>query len=78
MSPLSLALLLSLWLHILAAVLWIGGIIYNAVVFTLPATALGPAERARLLRRVAPLVWASLIVLLPTGVWNTIFNPAIP
>ncbi len=70
--------LLGLWLHIIAAVTWIGGNLILAIVIvpyfkkTLP-----PVQRIQLLtqlgKRFEPVVWGCVIVLFFTGIFN-IFN----
>lgn len=75
MSLLADDVLLSLLIHMLAAVLWLGGVIFQSLVVLLPTTALDRSERSRLLLRAAPLQLLALVVLLPTGVYNTINNP---
>jgi uncharacterized membrane protein len=60
-------------LHILAAILWIGGMFFAVVVLRPAAGALEPPERLALWRRVFerffPWVWLSVAVLLGTGYW---------
>ena len=60
-------------LHILATIIWIGGMFF-AVLVLRPATGpLEPPERLDLWRRVFarffPWVWLSLVLLLGTGYW---------
>ena len=74
------ALSLAFWLHMLATVAWIGGLV-ALVVIVLPAArgTLKPDSYARLLeqiqRRLDPLAWLSLAVLLATGLFQLSANP---
>jgi uncharacterized membrane protein len=67
------ALILAYWLHMLATILWVGGLALMALVVWPGARAvLGPGpELAALLRqlqrRFAPLAWLSLATLIVTG-----------
>jgi putative copper resistance protein D len=69
--------LLSVYLHIVAAIFWLGGMLFLAVV-ALPAVRQldNPAARARLLmvvgRRFRNYGWLAIGVLLITGVGNTL------
>ena len=74
------ALSLAFWLHMLATVVWIGGLV-AVVVLVLPAaqktlqlddyaTFLGNLQR-----RLDPLAWLSLAVLLATGLFQMSANP---
>ncbi len=60
-------------LHILAAIVWIGGMFFAVLVLRPAAGPLEPPERLALWRRVFarffPWVWLSLVVLLGTGNW---------
>jgi uncharacterized membrane protein len=68
------------WLHMLATVVWIGGLAAVSLLI-LPAArqALPAAERARLLeavqRRLDPLGWLCLAVLAGTGLFQMSANP---
>lgn len=68
------------WLHMLATVIWIGGLAAMALV-VLPAArrVLEPAGYAALLeamqRRLDPLAWLSLAVLVATGMFQMSANP---
>jgi uncharacterized membrane protein len=74
------ALSLAFWLHMLATVAWIGGLV-ALVIIVLPAArrSLTPDSYARLLeqiqRRLDPLAWLSLAVLLVTGLFQLSANP---
>lgn len=60
-------------LHVLAAVVWVGGMFFAYMVLRPSAGALEPGPRLQLWRRVLgrffPWVWASIVVLLATGYW---------
>ena len=74
------ALSLAFWLHMLATVVWIGGLV-ALVIIVLPAAhrTLKPDNYALLLehiqRRLDPLAWLSLAVLLLTGLFQLSANP---
>ena len=65
---------LSVWLHILAASVWVGGLIYTAAVAVPFALTHEVAERQRLLRGLARrfrwIGWSSIAVLFITGLGN--------
>ena len=60
-------------LHILAAIVWIGGMFFAVLVLRPAAGPLEPPERLALWRRVFgrffPWVWLAVVVLLATGYW---------
>ncbi len=74
------ALTLAYWLHMLATVVWIGGLT-SMVLFVLPAaqSSLGPQEYAgfldRVTRKLDPLGWLSLTVLVATGLFQMSASP---
>ena len=65
---------LSVWLHILAATVWVGGLIYTAAVAVPFALTHEVSERQRLLRGLARrfrwIGWGSIAVLFITGLGN--------
>ena len=65
---------LSVWLHILAATVWVGGLIYTAAVAVPFALTHEVPERQRLLRGLARrfrwIGWGSIGVLIITGLGN--------
>jgi hypothetical protein len=65
---------LSVWLHILAAAVWVGGLIYTAAVAVPFALTHDVPERQRLLRGLAWrfrwIGWGSIVVLFITGLGN--------
>jgi uncharacterized membrane protein len=72
------------FLHLLAAVSWVGGIIYTILVLVPSQTAIDPGQRGKLfgavVKRFTILVWVSVIVLLLSGIYKipslSLFNPA--
>jgi uncharacterized membrane protein len=62
------------FLHILAAIVWVGGLVFFALVAVPVARRLPPVERAKLLadigRRFRVVGWACLGVLVVTGLYN--------
>lgn len=75
------ALPLAYWLHMLATVVWIGGLVFQSLVLQ-PALSgtIQPAEQPRFLeslrRRFEPLAWLSLGVLLLTGLTQMSAHPS--
>jgi len=71
-----------MWLHLLAAALWIGEILFVAFVVGPVGRGLPPRERAALFRetgrRALPLVWTAITVLVVTGVGNMYFLGITP
>ena len=74
------ALTIAYWLHMLATIVWIGGIA-TIILLILPAAKekLAPLDYASLLesikRRLDPLAWLSLTILLGTGMFQMSANP---
>ncbi len=67
--------LLVLWLHILAAVIWIGGnLVMAMVVVPYFKRSVSPVERIQILsqigRRFEPIVWGCVLVLIFSGLLN--------
>lgn len=75
-----LALSLAFWIHMLATIVWIGGLAALSIL-VLPAArqAMGPDTYAtflaRIQRRLDPLSWLSLIFLVATGMFQMSANP---
>lgn len=74
------AISIAYWLHMLATVIWIGGMATLTIVILPAARAAIPDEAypaflERLRRRLDPLGWISLIVLLATGMFQMSANP---
>ena len=69
---------LSVFLHILSAIVWIGGMLFLALVVVPVTRGLPPAERAALFgaigRRFRAVGWACIGVLLVTGTINTAYR----
>jgi len=65
---------LSVWLHILGAAVWVGGLIYTAAVAVPFALTHEASERQRILRGLARrfrwIGWGSIGVLIVTGIGN--------
>lgn len=65
---------LSVWLHILMAAVWTGGLIYTAAVAVPFAVSHSKEDRQRILRglgrRFRPIAWGSIVVLAVTGLGN--------
>lgn len=75
---------LSVWLHILLAAVWVGGLVYTAAVVVPFAVSHPKDERQRILRGIARrfrwIGWGSIIVLVITGLTNLIlrYSPIYP
>src|SRR6185295_17408470 len=73
--------LLILWIHLIAAVTWIGGMVIVTLVIVPVLSSRDPSQRAELLQavgeRFSMVVWACIIVLLMTGILN-LMHLAIP
>ncbi len=69
---------LNVWIHILAAAIWTGGLIYTAAVVVPFALSHPPDERQRILRGLARrfrwIGWGSIAVLLITGIGNLLLR----
>lgn len=66
--------ILSVWIHVLLACVWVGGMIYTAAVVIPFAVKHSPDERQRILRGLARkfriIGWASVVLLIVTGYYN--------
>lgn len=62
--------LVVLWLHLLAVVVWIGGLMYQAHVLLPAARRGGIATFADAARRSRPATWAAVTLVVLTGVYN--------
>lgn len=75
---------LSVWLHILLAAVWVGGLIYTAAVVVPYAVSHPVEERQRILRGIARrfrwIGWGSIIALVITGLTNLMlrYSPIYP
>ena len=62
------------WIHILMAITWVGGLIYTASVVVPLAVRRGPAERQRMLRefgrRFRWIGWGAVAIAIVTGLGN--------
>lgn len=72
--------LLSVFLHVFSAMIWVGGIFFLAIVAVPAARRFSPDERSRLVtllgRRFRAIGWAALLVLIVTGLINVGFRGA--
>jgi uncharacterized membrane protein len=79
-TPPTWAVALVFWLHMLATVAWLGGLAAIAILI-LPAArrVLKPADQLALIeamqRRLEPLAWFSLAILIVTGLFQLSVNP---
>jgi copper resistance protein D len=66
--------ILSVWLHVLLACVWVGGMIYTAAIVIPFAVKQSPDERQRIIRGQARkfrmIGWTSVILLAITGAYN--------
>lgn len=60
-----------MWVHLAAAVIWIGGMLFQALVLR-PATAAAPELAQRADARFRPWRWLAIVVLIATGGFNLI------
>lgn len=69
---------ISVWLHILAAAVWVGGLIYTAAVVVPFAISHQGEERQRILRglgrRFRWIAWGSIVVSILTGLGNLLLR----
>ena len=68
--------LVIVWLHVVAAVAWVGGVLY-ASHLVLPAVAGGARDGLALLVRGRAVAWAALAILVVTGLENLRRVPAV-
>ena len=62
--------LLILWLHLLSAVVWVGGLVYQTHVLLPAARRGGAAAVAEMLRRGRPATWTAVALVVLTGFYN--------
>lgn len=62
--------LLILWLHLLSAVVWVGGLVYQTHVLLPAARRGGAAAVADMLRRGRPVTWTAVAVSVLSGFYN--------
>ena len=64
------------WLHVVAAITWVGGMVFVAVVLVPGLRGIPPAQRSEVIRSVGlaarGLAWISLLILIFTGGLNTL------
>ena len=70
---------LNVWIHILMAAVWTGGLIYTAAVVVPFAISHETQERQRILRGIARrfrwIGWGAIVVLILTGLGNLMLRP---
>ena len=67
--------LLSLWVHLPVVTTWIGLVMFD--VFVSLAPGLSTAQRGRMIAWSRPLVVIAILVILVTGIWQTMDNPFV-
>ena len=68
--------LVSVWLHLLGVVTWIGGLMYQAHVLGPAARRDGVASLVELLRRARRVTWVAIALVVLTGLYNvTLLGP---
>lgn len=71
---------LNVWIHVLVAAIWVGGLIYTAAVAVPFAISHETRERQRILRalgrRFRWIGWGSIIIAALTGLGNLLFRPS--
>lgn len=67
------AVLISLWVHVPLATAWIGLVMFD--VFAAAAPGLSSIQRGQMIAWSRGLVVAAIVVLMVTGIWQTMHNP---
>ncbi len=68
--------LVSVWLHLLGVVTWVGGLVYQAHVLSPTAPPDGAAPLAEMLRRARRVTWVAIALVVLTGFYNvTLLGP---
>lgn len=75
LSPSGMPMLISLAIHIPAAITWLGIVLYDAIVVAVPY--LSAQQRGNLLRRPRWLMLATIPLFMVTGIYQTIYNPLV-
>jgi hypothetical protein len=65
--------LLSLWIHIPIVTTWIGMVMLDVYASSVPG--LAPQQRGRMIAWFRPFVIVAILVILATGIWQTMRNP---
>jgi hypothetical protein len=65
--------LIALWFHVPFVTAWIGLVMFD--LFAAVAPGLETSQRARMLTWSRPFVVLAIVVILATGIWQTVFNP---
>ena len=65
-------------MHLFSVILWLGGLLYQAVI-VLPTLVAGPREQSQIplnqLKTFLPFTWMALVTVLVTGAGLMLFNP---
>jgi len=70
---------LGVWLHLLAVVVWLGGLLFQShVLFPQWRKTGGSPLAAATLRRFRPVAWSAVILLVLTGFYNLTRLPSLP
>lgn len=70
------ATLVSLWIHVPIVTVWIGLVMWDLFVALVPG--ISPSQRGRMIAWSRPFVIIAIIVIMATGIWQTIYNPIGP
>lgn len=69
---------LGVWLHLLAAVVWLGGLLFQShVLFPQLGRHGGSQLAAAVIRRFRPVAWSALVLLVLTGLYNFTRLPSL-
>jgi putative copper export protein len=68
--------LISLWVHVPTVTAWIGFVMLDVVAFLIPG--LGRDQRLRMVTWSRSFTVAAIVVILVTGVYQTVYNPVGP
>ena len=70
---------LGVWLHLLAVVVWLGGLIFQShVLFPQLGKTGGSPLAAAAIRRFRPVAWSAVVLLVLTGFYNLSRLPSLP
>lgn len=67
--------LLSLWVHVPLVTAWIGLVMWDVFAAMIPGVA--AEQRARMLSWSRPFVIGAIVVIMVTGIWQTMTNPLL-
>lgn len=69
---------LGVWLHLLAVVVWLGGLLFQShVLFPQLRKSGGGPLAAAVIRRFRPVAWSALVLLVLTGLYNLTRLPSL-